>query len=124
MSPPQRPQRIAGGPSAASTGRPASHFGHFARTCIGLSYTGTRVASRRYFASNSPTTTVKKSTYKMPVADCVDRIFAVSQVRYDSTAGPASPNSTRCQKKIPLIDVMYWRKLGPKAGWGENDAAI
>ena len=40
----------------------------------------------------------------MPVADCVERIFAVSHVRYDSTAGPARPNSTRCQKKIPAAD--------------------
>ena len=59
-----------------------------------------------YLASTSPTTTVKKSTYRMPVADCVERIFAVSQVRYDSTAGPARPNSTRCQKKMPSIDMM------------------
>ena len=36
----------------------------------------------------------------------VDRIFAVSQVRYESTTGPASPNSTRCQKKMPLTDRM------------------
>ena len=38
----------------------------------------------------------------MPVADCVDRILAVSQVRYESSAGPRRPNSTRCQKKMPL----------------------
>lgn len=40
----------------------------------------------------------------MPVADCVSWIFAVSHVRYDSTAGPASPNAMRCQKKIPSIE--------------------
>src|SRR3954470_15820102 len=69
-------------------------------------YTATRVASSRYFASTSPTTTVKKSTYKIPVADCVDRILAVSQVRYDSTAGPNNPNRIRCQKNIPPIEKM------------------
>src|SRR5262245_16226084 len=68
-------------------------------------YTGTCVASRMYFARSSPTTTVNRSTYSMPVADWVERIFAVSHVRYDSTAGPSSPNSMRCQKKIPSTDM-------------------
>src|SRR4030095_13330933 len=49
----------------------------------------------------------------MPVADCVDRIFAVSHVRYDSSAGPAKPKRTRCQKKIPAAEVMERQKLGP-----------
>jgi hypothetical protein len=32
ISRPQRPHLIAAGASAACTGNPASHFGHFART--------------------------------------------------------------------------------------------
>src|SRR5436309_325969 len=52
----------------------------------------------------------------MPVADCVDRIFAVSHVRYESSAGPHRPKRTRCQKKMPPADVMYRPKLGPRPG--------
>src|SRR5438105_2419076 len=68
--------------------------------------TGIVVESSKYFASTSPTITVKKSTYKIPVADCVDWIFAVSQVRYESNPGLNRPNSTRCQKKIPAVEKM------------------
>src|SRR3981081_1040254 len=52
----------------------------------------------------------------MPVADCVDRIFAVSQVRYESSPGPTRPNSTRCQKKMPLTDSMYPASAVPGPG--------
>ena len=59
----------------------------------------------------------------MPVADCVERIFAVSHVRYDSSAGPARPNSTRCQKKMPLDrhDVVAEARPEPRLPGRDRD---
>ena len=57
----------------------------------------------------------------MPVADWVDRIFAVSHVRYDSSAGPPSPKSTRCQKNMPSTDSDVVAEARTEAGLPGRD---